>query len=159
MVSSNEDIVREYVTMYGPYPVGEHQRIVNEALDALVAERDEARRLEFVRLGEAQQANELRLAAEAARDEALKRIALETQGMRDALNLRDTKLEAAEDELAKYGDMDDHYLRLQNECEEALQRAEAAERVKDAAQWLVDNRGHRGETQAWRLLEKALTDG
>ena len=54
------------------------------ALDALVAERDEARRLEFVRLGEAQQANELRLAAEAARDEALKRIALETQGMRDS---------------------------------------------------------------------------
>ena len=42
MVSSNEDIVREYVTMYGPYPVGEHQRIVNEALDALVAERDAA---------------------------------------------------------------------------------------------------------------------
>jgi len=39
---------------------------------------------------------------------------------------------------------------------------EAAEaevkRIKDAAQWLIDNRGHRGEEQAWRLLEKALTD-
>jgi len=41
-------------------------------------------------------------------------------------------------------------------------RAEAAEaevkRIKDAAQWLVNNRGHRGEEQAWKLLEKALTD-
>ena len=41
-------------------------------------------------------------------------------------------------------------------------KAETAEaevkRIKDAAQWLIDNRGHRGEEQAWRLLEKALTD-
>jgi len=44
-MTDHADIVREYVTMYGPYPVGEHQRIVNEALDALVDQRDEAQRL------------------------------------------------------------------------------------------------------------------
>jgi len=88
MVSKdNADIVRDWLALdpradweATPDDFGE----VVAALDALVAERDEARRLEFVRLGEAQQANELRLAAEAARDEALKRIALETQGMRDS---------------------------------------------------------------------------
>ena len=44
---------------------------------------------------------------------------------------------------------------------QTLYEREKAEvkRIKDAAQWLIDNRGHRGEEQAWRLLEKALTDG
>ena len=53
--------------------------------------------------------------------------------------------------------------RKQVECDDLIVRVLAAEaevkRIKDAAQWLVNNRGHRGEEQAWRLLEKALTDG
>jgi hypothetical protein len=28
--------------------------------------------------------------------------------------------------------------------------------VRDAAEWLLASRGHRGEQQAWRLLEAAL---
>ena len=64
---------------------------------------------------------------------------------------------------------DPSYDALNREREEAFAdaarwraRTHAAEaevkRIKDAAQWLVDNRGHRGEEQAWKLLEKALTD-
>ena len=51
---------------------------------------------------------------------------------------------------------------MNGRCEHLTARAEAAEAevktIKDAAQWLIDNRGHRGEEQAWKLLENALTD-
>ena len=30
------------------------------------------------------------------------------------------------------------------------------DRLRSAAKWLVDNRGHRGEEQAWKLLADAL---
>ena len=29
-------------------------------------------------------------------------------------------------------------------------------RLREAASWLIDNRGHRGEEQAWKLLADAL---
>jgi hypothetical protein len=35
----------------------------------------------------------------------------------------------------------------------ALDRLEA---IRSAAEWLLANRGHRGEEQAWRLLAAAL---
>jgi len=60
---------------------------------------------------------------------------------------------AAEAELAKYGDMDDHYLRLQNECEEALQRAEAAE-----AEAEVQKRLYEASVKDRVRLREALTD-
>ena len=41
-----------------------------------------------------------------------------------------------------------------------IDRAQEAEtelaRIRSAAEWLVANRGHRGEQQAWKLLADAL---
>ena len=49
-------------------------------------------------------------------------------------------------------------LRMSAENRRLREALAEVKQIKDAAQWLVDNRGHRGEEQAWKLLEKALTD-
>jgi hypothetical protein len=41
---------------------------------------------------------------------------------------------------------------------ETMQTMPSALRVVSAANWLVQSKGHRGEEQAWRLLEEALSD-
>ena len=185
MVSKdNADIVRDWLALdpradweATPDDFGE----VVAALDALVAERDEARRLEFVRLGEAQQANELRLAAEAARDEALKRIALETQGMRDSRGghmKRDPSYDALNREREE-AFADAARWRARTHAAEAdladalheaadmtagqtaaLARAEAAEAERDEAQERVKymsdgGKAYRAEARKWAERERA----
>ena len=83
--------------------------------------------------------------------------------VREALRLSHRKTDAWD---AAYRALDALVAELADALHEAAdmtagQTAALAEvaRIKDAAQWLIDNRGHRGEEQAWKLLEKALTDG
>ena len=50
--------------------------------------------------------------------------------------------------------------RVVSKISDLIDRAQKAEaelaRIRNAAEWLIANRGHRGEQQAWKLLADAL---
>ena len=123
-----------------------------EERDALVAERDkiaEGREIDRRIL------TGMKEAAEAERDR-LRAVLLLIETDTDDLGYETPAAEVARValEVARVA--------LGEDADEQVARAEAAEaevkRIKDAARWLIDNRGHRGEEQAWKLLENALTD-
>ena len=51
--------------------------------------------------------------------------------------------------------------RVVSKISDLIDRTQKAEaelaRIRSAAEWLIVNRGHRGEEQAWKLLADALT--
>jgi len=60
------------------------------------------------------------------------------------------RLEAAEEEIKRLNHDAAGWEKSHREAESEL------DRIRSAAEWLIANRGHRGEQQAWKLLADAL---